>query len=337
MVIALGRNRIIYLDIAKAICIILVVIGHYIPDNSPTWYIMLNRMIYTFHMPLFMFVSGYVYIVTKKEISYWDFLMKKVKRLMIPYFTTSVIVIAIKLLTQDFMFVENPVSLLAFFEILYLPVAGYFLWFIWALWWMFVILPFFKTKMSRDVLFLISVLLHFMPLEVTELFCLEQFSRMLVYFMFGIFVSENRWIYHFFVNFEWGKFMCATFLFISLETIYLLNLGESTDILLKNILSFIGIWFIIEVSKCISLKWNSLNKNNWLILVSISSYIIYLFHTTFEGIAKAVLHRLPFNSDLWYVFVFEAIIVISVGVIVPIIFHRWILKKYKITRILFGL
>lgn len=75
-------NRIIFLDIAKAICIILVVVGHYMPDNSPMWYVMLNKVIYTFHMPLFMFVSGYVYIATKKDISYGSFLMKKVKRLM---------------------------------------------------------------------------------------------------------------------------------------------------------------------------------------------------------------------------------------------------------------
>lgn len=109
-------NRIIFLDIAKAICIILVVVGHYMPDNSPMWYVMLNKVIYTFHMPLFMFVSGYVYIATKKDISYGSFLMKKVKRLMIPYFTTSVIVITIKLLTQDFMLVEHPVTLLSFLK-----------------------------------------------------------------------------------------------------------------------------------------------------------------------------------------------------------------------------
>lgn len=52
-------NRIIALDIAKAICIILVVMGHYVPDNSPAWYVLVHDVIYTFHMPLFMFVSGY--------------------------------------------------------------------------------------------------------------------------------------------------------------------------------------------------------------------------------------------------------------------------------------
>lgn len=70
-------NRIIALDIAKAICIILVVMGHYVPDNSPAWYVLVHDVIYTFHMPLFMFVSGYVYIATKKRSTYGDFLLKK--------------------------------------------------------------------------------------------------------------------------------------------------------------------------------------------------------------------------------------------------------------------
>ena len=107
-------NRIILLDIAKAICIILVVVGHYIPDNSPTWYVILHDVIYTFHMPLFMFAGGYVYIATKKEIAYGDFLLRKVKRLMIPYLTTSALIIVIKLLTQGSMSVDNPVTAFSF-------------------------------------------------------------------------------------------------------------------------------------------------------------------------------------------------------------------------------
>lgn len=48
-----NKNRIIALDIAKAICIILVVVGHYVPDDSPEWYKLIHDVIYTFHMPLF--------------------------------------------------------------------------------------------------------------------------------------------------------------------------------------------------------------------------------------------------------------------------------------------
>lgn len=116
-------NRIIALDIAKAICIILVVMGHYVPDNSPAWYVLVHDVIYTFHMPLFMFVSGYVYIATKKRSTYGDFLLKKVRRLMVPYLTTSVMVIVIKLLTQGSMSVDNPVTIFSFVEMFYMPVV----------------------------------------------------------------------------------------------------------------------------------------------------------------------------------------------------------------------
>ena len=133
------KERSLTLDIARALMIVLVVIGHYDPVNAPNWYQTLLKFIYTFHMPVFLFVSGYVYIATKKEESYLSFLYKKVKRLLVPYYATSAILITIKLLTQGDMYVKNPVTASAYLEMLYLPVAGYFLWFVMALWWMFVI------------------------------------------------------------------------------------------------------------------------------------------------------------------------------------------------------
>ena len=69
-------NRLISIDIAKAICIILVVIGHYNPDNAPEWYHTINLFIYTFHMPLFMFASGYVYAATIGNLRGGEFLYK---------------------------------------------------------------------------------------------------------------------------------------------------------------------------------------------------------------------------------------------------------------------
>lgn len=64
--------------------------------------------------------------------------------------------------------------------------------------------------------------------------------------------------------------------------------------------------------------------------------IIYLFHTTFEGFVKAVFRKLPLDSDLWYVFVPEALVVITCGVVAPIILFK-VFKCYKVTQVLFGL
>lgn len=179
-------KRLVNFDIAKAICIILVVIGHYIPDNSPDWYVINRAFIYSFHMPLFMFASGYIYIAFKKEESYGHFILKKVRRLMIPYLVTSVLIVTIKLLTERNAYVENPVTLLSYIKVLYSPEAGYFLWFIWALWWMFVIVPLLKTKRLRLIGFFIALALHYLPITLTHVFCLEQMRQMLVFFMLGV-------------------------------------------------------------------------------------------------------------------------------------------------------
>jgi membrane-bound acyltransferase YfiQ involved in biofilm formation len=69
--------------------------------------------------------------------------------------------------------------------------------------------------------------------------------------------------------------------------------------------------------------------------ISNSSYIIYLFHTTFEGFSKAIFSKLTIG-DSWYMFICEAIVVVSVGVFAPVLLYR-ILKKWKLSRFLFGL
>ena len=55
----MGKIRDITFDIAKGIGIVLVVIGHYIPDNAPSWYIGFVSFVYHFHMPLFFMIAGF--------------------------------------------------------------------------------------------------------------------------------------------------------------------------------------------------------------------------------------------------------------------------------------
>jgi fucose 4-O-acetylase-like acetyltransferase len=338
------KNRIIFLDVAKAICVILVVIGHYSPDNSPFWYVDLHSIIYTFHMPLFMFASGYIYIATKKDINYGSFIWKKVKRLIVPYIVTSFIIITLKLLSAGNMSVDNPVTLQSYLNMFYLPEAGYFLWFIWALWWMFVLVPLFRTKKLRFLLLIFSIIFYFIPFDLSQIFCLHQFKSMLIYFMFGVFCFENRFVQKSIAEYKLLKVIYLSLLFIGIEILFLLNSdghGDTTIVKIYNyigiITPFIGILFIIEISKFICRKWNGNCTNKILMIISGSSYIIYLFHTTFEGFTKAVFHKIPLNSDLWYVFIIESLIIIIMGVVIPLLIHRLILKKFSITQTLFGL
>lgn len=79
-------NRNTDIDIGKGICIILMVVGH---SGCPQW---LFNWIYTFHMPFFFFVSGYLF--SDKSLNVFiPFLKKKMKGLWWPFLKWNVIFI----------------------------------------------------------------------------------------------------------------------------------------------------------------------------------------------------------------------------------------------------
>ena len=141
----MGKIRDITFDIAKGIGIVLVVIGHYIPDNAPSWYIGFVSFVYHFHMPLFFMIAGFFYERSIKKIGYWRFVRSKFERLMFPYFILSWAIIGIKILVDGFMQVDHPVSISALYRVFYFPEAGYFLWFVYVLFLIFCIVPVFKS------------------------------------------------------------------------------------------------------------------------------------------------------------------------------------------------
>lgn len=322
-------NRIVFLDIAKAICIILVVIGHYCPEGCPVWWTTVNNFIYTFHMPLFMFASGFVYMATKrKQESYCAFIIKKLKRLMIPYFSVSALIIGIKLLSESHVYVENAKTLSSFIKMFYYPEAGYFLWFIWALWWMFVIIPFFKSKKQRLMLLALSIFLHYFPIPCTELFCVAQFQNMLIFFMLGVTVYDWKELISIFNQVP--KMAYIAVFIVAYIISFKIDLSGTV-----SLLPYLGIAAVVALSKLI--EQSNITKN-WMMITSSSSYIIYLLHTTFEGFAKAIVFKVPYLSinNNW-TFLIGAAFIVACGVIIPIVLNEKIFKKYSITQVLFGL
>ncbi len=77
-------NKENYIAIAKALGIILMVMGH---SGCPT---IINNFLYLFHMPLFFFFSGYFFKKTNNKSSYINFCTKKIKGLYIPYLKWSI-------------------------------------------------------------------------------------------------------------------------------------------------------------------------------------------------------------------------------------------------------
>lgn len=73
------KERLSWVDVARGIGIILVIYGHTLGSSGHRY------LIYSFHMPLFFFLSGLVFRSREGE-SYKQSLVKDIKRIMIPYF-----------------------------------------------------------------------------------------------------------------------------------------------------------------------------------------------------------------------------------------------------------
>ena len=86
-----GEKHMAYIDAAYFIGIILVVWGHSHPLDSSwwgTWYSDLNGFIYTFHMPLYFFIGGYLLVHSQSidQVGYKEWAKEKILTLRIPYF-----------------------------------------------------------------------------------------------------------------------------------------------------------------------------------------------------------------------------------------------------------
>lgn len=88
-------NRIEYIDLAKGVGIILVVIGHSISGIG-------YKFIYSFHMPLFFFLSGMCFSIEKYPY-FASFLAKRAKQILVPcfFFTSISLLLGISLLHYD--------------------------------------------------------------------------------------------------------------------------------------------------------------------------------------------------------------------------------------------
>ncbi len=93
------EKRNVSIDIIKAFTILLVIIGHSIQYGCGTEYLESNaffqnflfRYIYSFHMPLFAMISGYLFYYTISKRNFKKVIINRLQRLLIPIMSWQVI------------------------------------------------------------------------------------------------------------------------------------------------------------------------------------------------------------------------------------------------------
>ena len=91
------QQRDISFDILKGILILLVIVGHAIADTyvqGVEWQHVTFDFIYTFHMPLFIMVSGY-FAHSMAKRSFGEVVHSRAKRIMLPWFIWSTVLVVI--------------------------------------------------------------------------------------------------------------------------------------------------------------------------------------------------------------------------------------------------
>lgn len=186
------KERSRYIDISKGVAICLVIIGHTIQMASGNEYRvkemfydnLLFKFIYSFHMPLFMLVSGFLFYNTVSRYSIRKVAILRVKSTLIPIWSWTLLVESLKLVILLF---ENKGQISANEVIRDFILSGVnSLWFLWAVFYASfgVIIV---RKMCNDKLFI-----HIMVLAVM-LFIPDRLNLYLYKFVYPYFIAGYYW------------------------------------------------------------------------------------------------------------------------------------------------
>ena len=263
-------NRIDWIDMAKGYGILGVVIGHITTPGITVW-------LYTFHIPLFFFLSGYLF---NANYSFDTFLKRRVKSLLIPYFCLSVPVLFHELIfSKGLSFGWNDVcseGLKVVFQERYSP-----LWFISSLLGTNVLFYFINKYLKNNwakwlvVFLLITFVLVYWDKDGRAFYWNLDISLFVIPFMLiGSQLHEQRIM----MKFSSRRIILVVFFFffcnIVLGALNYHITGRKTDLYYNDVdivpvsylAAFCGIMFIILISRLWTIKWiQYLGRNSLLI------------------------------------------------------------------------
>ena len=163
------RERNLYLDIVKGIAIISVIFGHSIQYGNGSEYLdysyyfdnIVFQFFYSFHMPLFMLISGYLFYYSVEEKSISEIIKVKCRSFLFPIFSFAIIAkygVIMSFIIGRSGFEEFTNNFLK------LVLLNYHLWFLWAvLLNSIIVLIVRKIKYSIAIYTLIWLLFLFIP------------------------------------------------------------------------------------------------------------------------------------------------------------------------------
>ncbi|NOU13658.1 MAG: acyltransferase, partial [Methylococcaceae bacterium] len=310
----LTRERLIDIDRAKGLAIFLVVVGHIVATDMPLdndWYAILKKLIYKFHMPFFMYLSGIVFAYTysnpKNVKKYLIYVFKKTNKLIVGYFLFGFIIFFGKIFFSRYMHVDNlhPELSEDAYKLLLIPSqsAAGSLWFIYVLMEMYVVFPILLMLRFKAIyLVLIGVALHF--IHMPPIFMLDRLFEYFLFFSLGISVIRYHKNYINFID----KYFLPIFIIFLLSFFIIQYSSDSISKLIIGTISLPALHGLMRKRIFSILNiWDIYGKY---------TYSIYLMNTIAIGLIKGVI--LLFISWNGIYFLFIAPLLLFSGLYIPI-------------------
>jgi len=317
--------------ISKGIGIILVVIGHFSPTQSPEYWGQVRSVIYSFHMPLFFLLSGFLYNYHK--YSYASLIGNKVKRLMYPFVTVAIIFFIIRYVSEIFFTLQNPIDIKSIYALFLDPVNSYvpLLWFIYSLFLIFLIYPLMRRVLKSNA----AIILIFIILNIAFGSDYIIFGKMVLnmpFFIFGVILREWGVLREKLSGGLWYQSVSAFVIFlIAYQSMVSVDIGSVLHYPIKLAVGIIGSIFIINISIMISSAKSVRLTGSVLAQLGYYSMAIYFFHTFFESGVRIIFYQVLTN---YYQFSFETIALIAIvaGVVTPFIIEKNLLRRFSVTK-----
>ena len=184
------RNEV--LDIAKGIAIILVVFGHCIQFGNGLEFLergtffddWLFKIIYSFHMPLFMMVSGYFYFFTLTKNSFKGLIVSRINKILVPIFVWGGLFTVVTIIGKGGE--SNVINVI----ISYVKYSILSLWFLWAVFWCSLIVLF-VNRFFKDNIF-VYILGFIVTFVITDSLNFSVYKFMYPFFVGGYLYSKNK-------------------------------------------------------------------------------------------------------------------------------------------------
>lgn len=332
-------KRVIWVDIAKGITILLVVFGHAVQGivsskgldiSGPNWSLFLGKqLIYGFHMPTFFVISGFFTGYMHRK--FIGSLSKKAVRLLKPYFIWSFITASIM---QAFSSYTNfGMGIRDFLMSPLIPFSEY--WYLYILFFISVFyLIIYRVFGYRTVwagLFVGIVLFLAEPL-LPNVWIVKVFSRFLVYYAIGgIIFKRLNLVDKIFRKKESVIFFTSLIVF-SIANIILYKLLMYNNHIVLYYYSFVTASFGAIFIFALSMKVGQLNNllTNFFQWLGKNSMQVYVMHLIPLAGARIILMKLGIISNYWMLSVTITIISLAICCVAIII-----IVKIGINKLLF--